>query len=83
MEILVFKSIKISLAYAKHFGIECLFGIWFIVNEIMFWFFTLWLERCYKWGLKIWISYGWLLNVLISLVNFIMIGKLNLYLMVE
>ena len=38
MEILVFKSIKISLAYAKHFGIECLFGIWFKLMELYFYF---------------------------------------------
>ena len=33
---------KISLAYVKHIRIGCLFGIWFIINGIIYWFSTLW-----------------------------------------
>ena len=42
--------------------------------EWYFEFSTLWLDRCYMWELKIWIVGGWILNVLISLVNFILMS---------
>ena len=32
---------KIYLAYIKHIGIGRLFDIWFIINGIIYWFFTL------------------------------------------
>ena len=34
----------IFLANVKHCGIGCLFGIWFIINGIIYWFSTL----CWK-----------------------------------
>ena len=35
---------KKILAHVKHIGIGCLFGIWFIINEIIYRFFIL----CWK-----------------------------------
>ena len=37
------------LANNKHIGIGCLFGIWFIINGIIYWFFTLcWKDVIYE-----------------------------------
>ena len=46
--------------------------------EWYFGFSTLWFDRCYMWELKIRIVGGWILNVLISLVNFILMSDENL-----
>ena len=60
---MVCKSIKF-LANAKHFGLWCLFDVWFIIDGIILWLFHFVLKRYYMWGFKTWIKDGWILNVL-------------------
>ena len=49
----------------------------YFMELYIYWFFHLVLERCYMWGLKILIFGRWILNVLISLVNFILMSDEN------
>ena len=45
LEIMVYRSIKKKFsANVKHVRIGCLFGIWLIINGIIYWFSTL----CWK-----------------------------------